>query len=222
MKTLPKPTFCGQDWLEMSPMDNGRLCGQCKKNIIDFTDKKWADIEKIQRENNNSICGMYSDKQLKYWGQEIPNSTTGTILATTLLLGLTTTNLIAQNEIKNDTTKVKIIIQGQITGKTMGGEIYELAATTVSLKNTKIGTYANNHGFYELDVTDYIDSLQEPTIEFSMVGFNKIEIKLDSLPKGASTYNIQLIEETTDIIYFYVSKPTLKQRIKWKLKKWFK
>ncbi len=39
MTTLPKPKYCGQDWLKMTPTDGGRICGHCTV----FTQKALAE-----------------------------------------------------------------------------------------------------------------------------------------------------------------------------------
>lgn len=223
MNTLPKPKYCGQNWLDMKPMNSGRLCGQCEKKIIDFSKKKWIEIEKLQRENNNSICGMYSNKQLEYWGQEIPKKTVGKTLATTtLLIGLVTTNAIGQTQIKNDTIKERTIIQGYVTGETVEGQVNKIKDTNIILEESNIETFTDINGFYRIDITNYIDSLQDPTILFSYLGFKEHEIKLDSSIRGEVTHNVHLIMvDMNDIIAFHVYKPTLMQRIKWKFRKWF-
>jgi len=70
----PKPRHCGQNWLEMQPVEGGRMCGQCEKKITDFSKMRWSAIEAIQQQNNNTVCGMYHPKQLEHWGKEIPKA----------------------------------------------------------------------------------------------------------------------------------------------------
>jgi hypothetical protein len=66
---LPKPKHCGENWLAMQPADGGRICGKCTRLIRDFSNASWAEIERVQRENNYSVCGMYAPAQLEHWGQ---------------------------------------------------------------------------------------------------------------------------------------------------------
>ncbi len=220
MKTIPKPKYCGQDWLEMKPNGDKKLCGHCQKNIVDFSEMKWSEIEKIQRDNDNSVCGMYSDKQLTYWGQEIPLSTNKALLTTAFLIGLST-NTLAQTDIEKK-NKEKIYIQGYITSKTKTGRVDTIVGTTVLLKNTTIATVANDNGFYKLDISGYTDTTKEPVIIFSTIGYYDLEVKLDNnLLKGEVNQNIQLAEDESATIAFYVRKPTLGQKIKRKFRKWF-
>jgi len=65
MTTITKPKYCGQNWLEMQPTDGGRICGQCDKVIVDFSKMSWTEIEQLQRQNNNAVCGMYNPDATK-------------------------------------------------------------------------------------------------------------------------------------------------------------
>src|SRR5688572_10916265 len=77
MTTIQKPKYCDQDWLDMKPVPGGRLCKKCGHTLQDFTKSTWIEIEVIQQQNNNSICGMYNERQLKYWGREVPKINPG-------------------------------------------------------------------------------------------------------------------------------------------------
>lgn len=207
MNILPKPKYCGQNWLDMKPTERGRLCGQCQKNIIDFSKKSWTDIIRIQRENNNSVCGMYSDKQLKYWGQEIPRSNIATKIATTtLLIGISTISVNGQTEKINDTTSSKTIIRGFVTGKTENGAIDTLFASNIHLKNTNFGTTANLNGYYELDISDIKDTIKEDILVFSMIGYEDFEVSINAISNNFN-FNVQLKEAALALTYFYVKKP---------------
>lgn len=164
---------------------------------------------------------MYSDKQLKYWGQEIPKTTVGKTWATTLLVGLTTTNAIGQTELQNDALKERTILHGTITGRTEEGKIEPLGFTKVILNNAKIGVIADEFGKYRLDLTNYIDTIADPTVVFSIMGYDRYELNLSQRPKGELYFDPELSQGNVDIIAFAVRKPTLGQRIKSKFKKWF-
>ena len=140
MASIPKPKHCNQHWLEMQPTDSGRICGQCQKHIVDFSKMKWAEIEAIQRANNNTVCGMYSNKQLKYWGQEVPCSQLSKSLTTAALLLSLSATLTAQNTGKVDTCEQRIVIRGFISGESFSGEAERLPYTNVTIKNYNIGT----------------------------------------------------------------------------------
>jgi len=69
---MKKPLPCNQKWDSMLPTDGGRLCTGCGKIVIDFREFAWADIEKVHSSNPLPTCGIYDDRQLNFWGKEIP------------------------------------------------------------------------------------------------------------------------------------------------------
>ena len=222
MTTTPKPKYCGQDWLDMTPTDGGRICGQCSKTIVDFSKMTWADIERIQHQNNNSVCGMYAPKQLDNWGREVPTSSCSKFAATTaLLVSMTVSSQSFSQKTATADTIQKTIVHGTITGKTKEGRVDTLGFTSIVLKGTPYGVMADEQGNYQLDLTNFIDTIQNPTLVFSMVGFDRLELKLKNENKGDLRYDPQLNQDNVNIIAFYVTKPTLGQRVKWKFRKWF-
>ncbi len=221
--SIPKPKYCDQDWLEMKQMDSGRLCGQCKKSIVDFSNKKWSEIEEIQRANNNSVCGMYSDKQLKYWGQEVPLFTPNKkIISTAILIGLSTANLAGQTDSITIKRGEKIIIKGTVTGKSNNDALNTVPFASVRLKNTQCANKSDFSGHYEIDVTNFIDSIVEPILIFSSVGYDKLEYKIDEPIKNSTNYDVQLIRKDTNVTHFYITRPSRWKRFKRKIKRIFK
>lgn len=55
---------CIQDWDTMRPAAEGRFCNSCQKKVYDLTDKNAAYFVKIMQENNNRICGRFTQDQL--------------------------------------------------------------------------------------------------------------------------------------------------------------
>ncbi|MCX6147040.1 MAG: hypothetical protein NTW25_07280 [Candidatus Kapabacteria bacterium] len=67
-----KPKQCDQIWDEMTPTEKGRICAKCEKHIYDFENMKWNEILDIHQNSKAPVCGNYNQKQIKYWGREIP------------------------------------------------------------------------------------------------------------------------------------------------------
>jgi hypothetical protein len=63
---------CNEDWNKMTPTENGRFCGSCTKNIVDFTTMLPDDIKAYFLEHNN-ICGRFKKSQLDTLTIQIPS-----------------------------------------------------------------------------------------------------------------------------------------------------
>jgi len=226
MKALPKPKYCGLNWLEMTPTDGGRICGQCDKKIIDFSKMSWTEIEKLQQKNNNTLCGMYNPKQLDNWGQEIPvktNSILKAISITSLTISFVTSSY-GQTINSSDS----LVIQGKIIDETTSEE---LPFVKVLLKNSKIGAVTDIDGNFKLVIKNISSTPLPDTLEVSYIGYLKKQIAFSDIKEINNSdskikledgkLNLTLSPNSEDIVVFYVKKPTLGQRIKWKFKRSF-
>jgi hypothetical protein len=214
---MEKPKHCGQNWLEMSPIEGGRICGKCEKKIIDFSKKSWKEIENIQLQNDNSICGMYNPKQLEYWGQDIPKNKnffykSMTIAGLTISFAMTS---YGQNENSSDS----IIITGKVIDISTNEE---LPFTSVTLLRNKTEAMTDLEGNFKLIVKNPKSENLSDTLEIKNVGYVKKYIVLDDITK------INPLEFTSELklipggITYSVSEPTFIERVKWKIRKIFK
>lgn len=222
MSSLPKPPPCGQNWLAMSPTENGRRCGQCDKVIHDFSRLSWPEIEQRQQAHGNALCGMYSPAQLTYWGQEPPTNQSicaRLTAATTLALTLAAVPAPAQTSTPGSTTAAKTVLRGTVQGSSTTGKPEPASGVTVLLKGTILGTSSDEHGHYELNIPDPAEA--PATIVFSMVGYRTTELALPPTGSGVQTHDVQLTLDDKDIEVFSVRMPTRMQRMKWTLKRWF-
>jgi hypothetical protein len=67
---------CNEDWSKMTKAEQGRFCGSCQKNVIDFSKMSSREIKKILLNNNTQICGRFNRQQLKNFNagkMEMPN-----------------------------------------------------------------------------------------------------------------------------------------------------
>ncbi len=72
--SIPQP--CNEDWNKMSRTEQGRFCGVCSKNLIDFTNKSALEIQEILLKNiKNKVCGRFTKEQLNTIHIEIPVDT---------------------------------------------------------------------------------------------------------------------------------------------------
>ena len=176
---MDKPLKCGQKWDDMSPADGGRVCSQCSKLIIDFSKSKWRDIEKRQAENSNSLCGLYSSQQLKYWGQEPPfvdlNFKRPIVFSSFLLTFFSATpnvtisqtkpsTSVFKNEsdtefkqIHGDSTELKTILKGHVFDKVTNES---MPYASVGIRGTKVFARTDSLGNYSLDISSVMDTTE--------------------------------------------------------------
>lgn len=60
--SIPEP--CHEDWNKMTPVEQGRHCAVCAKNVVDFANDTDEAIIKFFKNYNGSTCGRFSDEQL--------------------------------------------------------------------------------------------------------------------------------------------------------------
>lgn len=70
--TIPDP--CHENWINMTPKDNGRYCMSCSKTVVDFTSMLPDEVQHffIQNQNQN-ICGRFKNSQLDTINIQIPS-----------------------------------------------------------------------------------------------------------------------------------------------------
>jgi hypothetical protein len=226
MTSLPKPKFCDQNWLEMSPTEKGRLCAACQKNIVDFSKMRWAEIVHLQEENGNSLCGMYSEKQLEYWGLEVPAPRVSRIArAAVFLLGLVGFQARAQSNLPADTLVQKLVIKGTVTERSSEGEVYTLTAASIRCDadgRFLAGQRSDIDGAYDFVIIRPIGDTSTLTITFSYLGYEDVKVQIKPNNSGFIRYDVQMnIRRTEPTEFFYIMRPTRMQIIKWKFKSIF-
>lgn len=60
--SIPKP--CSEKWNEMTPIEKGRFCSVCERNLIDFTHFSDDELLSFVKNNNHKICGRFTKNQL--------------------------------------------------------------------------------------------------------------------------------------------------------------
>ena len=216
MNNLPKPQPCGQHWLDMQPTANGRLCGQCDKEIYDFSGMAWPAIARTQAEHGNALCGMYMPEQLKHWGQTPPPSTCARLAAaTTLALALSAIPATAQTPGGRTLTGTVMFVSDK-------GKSEPLPFATVLLAGTQVGASTDEQGRYELTLPNEKSLPAAAKIRISSIGLATDEWPLPLQSNGPLRHDALLhIDPSSNIITFSVPRPTLPQRAVWSLKRLF-
>jgi hypothetical protein len=112
--TIPKP--CHEDWNKMTPKDNGRFCGSCSKNVVDFTNMLPDEIQMYFQQHSN-VCGRFKNSQLDSLTIQIPNRVLHSqthyhkmfLLALFIAMGTTLFSCSDKNGNKQKIDKIEII-----------------------------------------------------------------------------------------------------------------
>ncbi|MFT6244606.1 MAG: hypothetical protein ACJA0U_001350 [Salibacteraceae bacterium] len=209
---IPKPKQCNQGWLDMKPTEGGRICSACEKTIVDFSRMKWKEIELIQTENSNSVCGMYTDRQLNNWGEEpkrsflkLPSATASSLIL--MLAQLTAGDSVAQTtleiQIVEDSTvrdasiveiedTVSVVLKGQITNENDAPLSY-LRVRIKSSSDLQIltGAYTDEYGQYSIDLRYPMSTIQGFIIEVGDYG-QMLEDDLSNAREGVIERNYKI------------------------------
>lgn len=112
--TIPEP--CQEDWNKMIPNENGRFCGNCSKNVIDFTNIIPEEIQ-IYFQQNTNVCGRFKKSQLDSITIQIPSRVLYSqtqyhkmfLLALFIAMGTTLFSCADKNGEKQKIDKVEVI-----------------------------------------------------------------------------------------------------------------
>jgi hypothetical protein len=178
----------------------------------------WAEIQRKQLENNLSICGIYSKKQLENWGTQLPVHACSKMAATIALIfsiSLPATGLTQSHELKDSAKSAWV--QGVVRTN-----LGFLSNVKIYVPGTPIEILSDSLGRFILDLANYKDSLIDPSLIFECIGYSPVECMLGTVHYGINReIDIEMKRQDLSAIYFSAKKPTLKKRIQRKLRSWF-
>lgn len=61
--TIPEP--CHEDWNKMNPVEQGKFCGSCQKNVVDFSSSSDDEIFNFFKNYDGTTCGRFDNEQLE-------------------------------------------------------------------------------------------------------------------------------------------------------------
>ena len=62
--SVPKP--CHEDWDAMTPVDKGKFCGSCQKQVVDFSNMNDREVAVFfKKPSTGSVCGRFMTDQLE-------------------------------------------------------------------------------------------------------------------------------------------------------------
>ena len=209
--TIPEP--CHENWEQMTPDEQGRFCGSCQKQVIDFTnmsDRQLATF--FKKPTGGSVCGRFQQDQL-YRDMEIPKkripwmkyffqfalpaflmsakaSAQGKVRVTgdTVVVRVQTNvtlGVVAMPICEDEKSNIEKIIHGKISDPSGFG----IPGATIAVKGTRIATLTDGSGSFKLNLKDVGDKIVLVT---SCIGFMSQEVVVN-VKRYSTSQNIQMI-----------------------------
>lgn len=196
--SIPEP--CHEDWDKMHPVDKGRFCDSCQKQVIDFSTMSDFEIAQFfKKPSTGSLCGRFMADQLDRT-IEMPRKRIPWVkyfFQIALPAFLTTAKASAQGQVRMDMVKENIhknpgkidcskpltgdtvvAAAQKVTGKLMNeaGDLVPFA--TVMIKGTKTATKADENGQF------IIAANKGDVLQISAIGFEMTEVVCRQLNMG--------------------------------------
>lgn len=186
--TLPEP--CHENWNNMTPVEKGRFCKACQKQVVDFTGMSDAQVATFFKKTSNSVCGRFMNDQLNR-DLEIPKKRIPwlkyffTVVLPAFLFSakakaqgnvrvITGDTVIAplKGKVNIQTNKTLELENKVITGKVTDIEGKPVSGATIAVKGTTMATASNASGDFKVTYKGNTTSI---ILETSCVGFETVE-----------------------------------------------
>lgn len=173
--SIPKP--CHEDWQKMTPLEKGRLCNSCQKQVFDFT--KSSDREIVQKFNlEKNSCGRFLKTQLER-DIAVPKEKSSFWIAGVSGI-LSFLSLGNQESFSQEKVNIEQVENKTSTGKKEDNFSEDITISGVVYENTKIpfpGVSIQNkrtllHTISDFDGKFSLITKKGDTIEFTFVGMN--------------------------------------------------
>jgi hypothetical protein len=194
---------CEEKWEGMTPVDGGKFCMHCSKNVVDFTQLSDEAILKIMKNSNGNMCGRFREDQLNrdlvikrgiYSFHSIFSKVAASLL---FFIGLETASAQVRKYETAPTQTPKTIAQTPVakkkkvigtTKKIIQGRIYSSAGYTISkaiifVKGTAIRVESDSTGYFKIFLPDHLIK-NTLTLAVSAKGFADNEFNINQKQFG--------------------------------------
>lgn len=229
--SVPQP--CTQPWGQMQPSKDGRFCGSCEKEVIDF--RTWSMNELVDwfSKADQKVCGHFKSSQLDAVQKDEVRRRTWTfsskiILASCLTLFTSTkvwsaAQLRSGDAIYEDKNYIKkavpmlkqstdtLMIKGRV--KDSEGQL-GLPSVTVAIKGTTQHVSTDGLGRFKLSVEQKQD--KEIILVFTLPGYFTKEVMVSS--EKSQDLNVELVVDKDkflmgEVVIVTTRKPSLWKRL---------
>ncbi|MCL9804327.1 carboxypeptidase-like regulatory domain-containing protein [Flavobacterium amniphilum] len=162
--SIPEP--CHENWVKMTPVEKGKFCAACQKNVIDFSKSTDREIINAYQKDKN-LCGRFLNTQLD---REliIPKERKSVWLASLFfgMISLFDTKVNAQEKPKTEQTDAKNLNSGKSTTeiktqnerKTITGIVSDatgpIPGANIIVQGTTRGVQSNFDGTYSINAEE--------------------------------------------------------------------
>lgn len=203
---------CHENWEQMTPAEQGRFCGSCQKQVVDFSSMSDSQLAAFfKKPSNGSVCGRFFNDQLER-DLEIPRkripwvryffqfalpaflmsakaTAQGTVKVKRPGIVATPTDRIMMGQIsvpqKNIGEAQKIVLNGKVVDENNN----PVAFASVMVKGTLWGVSADSAGAFKLSNVMLQNAI---VLEVSCAGYEKKEITITTLTDLKKSLIIQL------------------------------
>lgn len=193
---IPEP--CHENWNQMTPVEQGRFCSSCQKNVIDFTAKDDEEILDFFKNYSGNTCGRFSNNQLNRPIEVIELKPASSFLkyAASLLLPALLFSTRGKSQFKEQlpkqvcektsytspSTSIRIggVSATPVKTKffTVRGIVIDIdtknpiAMASVMIKGKNTGVVTDEKGYFSVNLTSATSSL-----EITTIGYEKAEVQ---------------------------------------------
>jgi len=187
---IPEP--CRENWDAMSPVEQGRFCNSCNKQVVDFSAMTDKEILKVLSQQSGSTCGRFVSDQLNkplvaevapalkpykfFLSAFIPAFLfAGKAVSQELLKGKVAVHRAPAPPPSLLTGAVIVMVPESITGSITLPNGEPAAGADVSIKGTKIATKADKYGRFSIMLPE---GKPTATLQVSYNNYNTKELEV--------------------------------------------
>ncbi len=217
---------CDQTWDAMTPLpENRRLCGQCRKSVVDFRGMDEMEIALVHVSSPVPVCGIYSPRQLGQAGARKPAGRALPVALGAWLLGggavaaqesptpaqeqaaypvSRVTRSAGEQAARERSPSDTLTVQGRVRMTAPDSAPGRLGSgVVVWVKGTTVRTVTDEQGRYHLRWVRSREGGAEDTLVFMGIGLSRKEVPL---PPGAHpTLDVTLEAQLLELSAFYVT-----------------
>ncbi len=192
--SIPQP--CHENWATMTPVDKGRFCASCQKNVVDFTRSSDREILEALK-TGGQACGRFRASQLNrelYVPKEKSKFWAAASAAAITLLTVGVNETAAQTPIPAEQGETKSSnidepktenIPDKISGTVVDNDGIPIPGVNVKISGSvAIPTHTDIDGIFS------IEAKEGDTLEFSYNGLATVKTKVSE----KSRYTMEMVE----------------------------